>query len=209
MNYRINQNIFSSEDIFDQLLASLNSFCKLINDFAVIFFLSMKFIFAFMMLVIGALTLVKLRGIYKMERTGIKSEKKSESQLRKPRLVLGIIYIIMGIGILTGYFTSFLIWILEPIPDRFLFSFINFHGEFNPNALNRIVDINKAIYEYEKTIYYAVAVVSLVAIMNVVLSVWYLINDNNRDPKKKITCLLSGIVMGMLVGWTPCLPLLM
>lgn len=209
MNYRINQSFISPEDIFDQILAGLNSFCKLINDFAIIFFLNMKFIFAFMLLVIGALTLVKLRGIYKMERTRIKSENKSKSQLRKPRLVLGIIYIIMGIGILTGYFTSFLIWILETIPDKFLFSFINFHGEFNPNALNRIVDINKAIYEYEKTIYYAVAVVSLLAIMNVVLSVWYLINDNNLEPKKKITCLLSGIVMGMLVGWTPCLPLLL
>jgi len=45
--------------------------------------------------------------------------------------------------------------------------------------------------------------------MNVVLSVWYLINDNNRDPKKKITCLFGGIVIGMLVGWTPCLPLLL
>jgi len=109
MNYRINQNIFSPEDILDQFLASLNSFCKLINDFAVIFFFNVRFIFAFVLLVIGALTLVKLRGIYKMERTGIKSENKSESQLRKPRLVLGIIYIIMGIGVLTGYFTSFLI----------------------------------------------------------------------------------------------------
>ncbi len=67
MNYRINQNFISPEDILDQFLASLNSFCKLINDFAIIFFLNMKFIFAFILLVIGTLTLVKLRGIYKME----------------------------------------------------------------------------------------------------------------------------------------------
>ena len=76
MNYRINQNIISLEDIFDQILASLNSFCKLINDFAVIFFFNMKFIFAFILVTIGILTLIKLRGIYKMER---KKENKNES----------------------------------------------------------------------------------------------------------------------------------
>ena len=135
------------DNIFDEVLYDLENWCKIFNRFAVAFFLYMKFLFSFILISIGILTLFKLRGIYKIERTKLaKTEGEDGNMLKRPRLVLGSLYIMMGIGILFNFFTYFLIIVLDPLPDRFIFEFINFSGKLDPKALNRIQDLNAAKY---------------------------------------------------------------
>ena len=114
----------------------------------------------------------------------------------------------MGFGIIFNFFIYFLIIILDPLPDRLLFEFINFSFSIDPKALNRFQDINKAKYPHEKTIYYILAMMSYVALLDIFICV-YLIIINNNINKKTFEMLFVGITFGILAGWTTCLPLLL
>ena len=95
---------------------------------------------------------------------------------------------------------------LDPLPDRFIFSFINFHDDIDPLVMNRIMDINSAIYPHEQTIYYCVSLASFGAIIDIIISIWYLVNTVPFNPKFFFTLLIGGITTGMLAGFTTCLP---
>ena len=97
--------------------------------------------------------------------------------------------------------------ILDPLPDRFIFNFVEFAGVIDPFQLNRISDISLAIYDYEKTIYYGIALLSFVSVLNLMVGIWQLINKGGRDSKKSIIMLISGLGLGILSGFTTCLPL--
>lgn len=68
---------------------------------------------------------------------------------KKPRIIVGSVYIVIAFGILFNYLTYFLMWLLDPLPDRLIFNFINFAGIIDPLAMNRIMDISASIYPHE------------------------------------------------------------
>ena len=68
-------------------------------------------------------------------------------------------------------------------------------------------DISKAVYPYEKTIYYGIAILSFLALLTIVISLWQIINKEGAITKKSIVSLISGVVLGLLAGFTTCLPL--
>lgn len=196
--------------IFDpeQLLLYLNDWFILINNFLELVFIYLKYIFFGILLIMGILTLLSLRGRYFLERLRYNQEEKlADNPLTKPRIFLGSFYIVFAFGILFDWFTYFLIIVLDPLPDRFIFNYIEFAGIIDPFQLNRISDISLAIYDYEKTIYYCFAILSFVAVLNLTISVWQLINKGGKDTKKSIMTLISGLVLGNLSGFTTCLPL--
>ncbi|MFX1392918.1 MAG: hypothetical protein ACFFAH_05005 [Promethearchaeota archaeon] len=196
-------------NIAGEIIIGLEKWCMAFNNFAVIFFIYMKYIFVFILLSIGILTLLKFRGIYKTERLrGGKHDPKNENQLYKPRLMLGIFYIFMALGIAFNYLTYFLIRCLDPLPDRFIFDFINFSGRIDSKDLNRIEDINAAKYPHEKSIYYCIAMASFGAILDVVICIHSIVNNNGLNTKI-IKMLIGGVITGMMTGWTTCLPLLL
>ena len=196
-------------NVSDRFFGGLESWCIVFNNFAVVFFFYMKFIFVFILFMIGILTLAKFRGIYRSERLkGGEDTKDNKSGLHRPRLFLGAFYICMAFGILFNYLIYFLIFCLDPLPDRLLFDFVNFSRNIDPKAINRIEDINKAKYPHEKTIYYGVAMASFLAILDVILSIYTIVNNNGIN-KQTFTTLIGGVIMGILFGWTTCLPLLL
>ena len=191
-----------------QLIPDLNNWFIFINNFLEIVFFYLKYIFFGILLIMGILTLLSLRGRYFLERLRYNQEEKlAHNPLTKPRIILGSFYIVFAFGILFNWFTYFLIIILDPLPDRFLFTFNEFAGIVDPFQLNRISDISLTIYDYEKTIYYGVAILFFVAILNLMVSIWQLINKGGRDSKKSIIMLVSGLGLGILSGFTTCLPL--
>lgn len=186
---------------FDELFIEINSFIELVFGY-------MKYVFFGILLVIGILTLLSLRGKYFFERIRYsKEEKLADNPMTKPRLILGAFYIIFAFGILLDWFTYFMLAVLDPLPDRFIFNFISLSGIIDPFALNNISDISKAVYPYEITIYYGVAIVSFMALLTITISLWQIINKEGTITKKSITSLITGVVTGLLAGFTTCFPL--
>ncbi|MFX1469825.1 MAG: hypothetical protein ACFFB8_14305 [Promethearchaeota archaeon] len=200
----LNKNL---ENPFTDLFSGLESWCIAFNEFAVIFFGYMKYIIVFILLAIGISTLLRLRGQYFQERMkDYNKEIKDINKFRKPRLILGAIYIVFAFGILFNWFTLFLMFILDPLPDRLIFNFINFAGIIDPFTMNRIMDISASIYPHEQTIYYCVAFGSFVAIIDLVIAIWYLVNRVPFNPKMAITLLIGGVTAGILLGFKTCFP---
>ena len=186
---------------FDDLFIEINSFIELLFGY-------LKYVFFGTLLIIGILTLFSLRGKYFLERIRYSKEQKlSDNPMTKPRLVLGSLYIVFAFGILLDWFTYFLLVVFDPLPDRLIFNFISLSGIIDPFALNNISDISKSVYPYEKTIYYAVAIVSFMALLTIVISLWQIINKEGTITKKSIVSLITGVVIGLLAGFTTCLPL--
>ena len=161
----INKKELSFENVVDDIILGLESWCVAFNDFFLIFVQYIKFIFVFIILAIGILTLLRLRGIYLQPR--LKKVEKDEDTLTKSRLILGTLYISFAFGILFNYGTYFIIWILDPLPDRLIFNFID-----------------------------------------IVLSLWYLINNNRiiNNPRRTVEFLFAGVMGCILFGFTPFLP---
>lgn len=195
------------DDPFEDILKGLEAWCITFNEFAEIFFGYMKYLIVFILLGIGISTLSKFRGHYIQERMrNSELDNKEFNRLRKPRLILGVVYIVVAFGILFNYFTYFLMWVLEPLPDRLIFNFINFAGIIDPFTMNRIMDISASIYPHEQTIYYCVAMGSFIAIVDIIIAGWLLVNKVPFNPKKAFSLLIGGVTAGILLGFTTCLP---
>ena len=201
-SYELN---FSTNNILDDLIEGLENWCLVFNDFFLVFCKYLKYIFVFIILFIGILTLLRLRGSFRQSRLMVTDKK--EDSFTKIRLILGFSYIFLGIGILFNYLTYFLMWILEPLPDKLIYNFIDFNG-INPFNMNGIKDISMSQYPHEKTIYYCYAFGSLISFLDILSSVWYLIISNRliHNPNKALRALICGIFGCILFGFTTCLP---
>ena len=60
--------ILQVDNPLDDILGGLEAWCEAFNEFAELFFGYLKYIFAFMLIIIGISTLLKLRGYYIRER---------------------------------------------------------------------------------------------------------------------------------------------
>jgi len=202
---QIIKNVLSIDDVLNDILIGLENWCIAFNNFFLILCKYLKYIFVFIILTIGILTLLRLRGVYRQSR--LVSKDKQEAPFIKPRLILGCSYIVLGFGILFNYITYFLIWILDPLPDRIVYNFIMFSG-IDPYYLNGIMDISASQFPHEKTIYYCFSIGSLLALLQVLVSLWYLINNNRliHNPSKAIYILITGIGEGIFFGFNTSLP---
>lgn len=186
---------------FDGLFIEINSFIELVFGY-------LKYVFFGILLIIGILTLLSLRGKYTLERLRYDKEQKlADNPMTKPRIILGSFYIVFAFGILFDWFTYFLLAVLDPLPDRLFFNFISLSGIIDPFATNNISDVSKAVYPYEKTTYYGVAICSFLALLTITISLWQIINKEGTITKKSIISLITGIIAGLIAGFTTCLPL--
>ncbi len=191
-----------------EVFEGLEQWCALFNEFFLILVIYLKYIFVFLLITIGISTLMKYRGMYRIQRVkGFEAEDEKQDSLRNARLIVGWGYIFFGLGILFNFLTYFLIIVLDPLPDRFIFAFINFSDSIDPLIMNRIEDIEYAIYPHEKTIYYGVALGSLTALTNIIIVIYLFINNNKVSNPQDITrVLISFLTLGMMCGFTTCLP---
>ena len=86
----------ATEDILSEILVGLESWCIAFNELFIIFSKYLKYIFVFIILFIGILTLIRLRGVYRQSR--LMGTNKEEDSLTKTRLILGCLYIFLGFG---------------------------------------------------------------------------------------------------------------
>jgi hypothetical protein len=199
------------EDMLADILAGLEQWCTMFNIFSRYFFLYMKYIFFFILLLIAILTFAKFRGIYRISRTKFAFQADDTEGIKDgfkgPRLTMGIVYLILAFGILFNFVTYFMIIILDPLPDRLIFGFINFSGYIDPEIMNRIQDIELSIHPHEQSIYYGVAMASFGALLDVIISIYYLAVNTGKNYKKPLATLIAGVSICILTGFTTCLPL--
>lgn len=197
--------ILSAGSIIEDVINGLENWCVAFNEFFLIVCNYLKYVFVFIILSIGILTLLRLRGVYRQSR--LTGADKKEDSFTKIRLILGCSYIFLAVGILFNFLTYFLIWVLDPLPDRLIYNFIDFIG-IDPLYMNRIIDITVSQYPHEKTIYYCFSFISLISVLDVLLSFWYLINNNRliSNPSRAMYILITGIMGCILFGFTPYLP---
>ena len=202
-NYSVQSNY-----ILEDIINILENFCIAFNQYALIYFIIFKYLFVFLLIGCGILTLLKARKIYFRSRAfSSKKDENKTNSLTKPRLIVGTAYILIGFGILFNYFTYFLIWILDPLPDRLIYSFIDLI-EVDPYAINRITDISSAIYPHEKTIYYVFSMFSFGHTVHLVLSIWYL-QFEVKNPRKTILWMFSSVSGCILFGFTTFMPFML
>ncbi len=194
--------------LLTDIINFFENFCIEFNRYALIYFKIFKYIFVIVLIGCGVLTLLKLRGYYFKSRSFSSNKDVDKVDLlTKPRLIVGTVYIVIGSGILFNYLTYFLIWLLDPLPDRFIFSFINLI-DIDPYAINRITDIHSAIYPHEETIYIAFAMLSFGHTVHLTLSIWYLL-DKVKNPRKTIINLFIAVQGCILFGFTTFMPFML
>jgi hypothetical protein len=196
----------NSKDIFNDVLSGLEKWCETFNQFILTLFIFMKFIFVIVLFSLGFLTLFKLRRVYFDIRT--KYSESKEDPLKKERLIVGFTYIFMALGFLFNFLTIFLMWMLDPLPDRFIFNFINFNGNINPEYMNRIEDIESSKYPHEKTIYYCFALGSFYSFLHLLINLWLILHNRGvKKPEQAILNVIGGISGCLMFGFTTFMPL--
>jgi hypothetical protein len=113
----------------------------------------------------------------------------------------------MGSGIMFNYLLYFLILIFEPLPDQLLQKFII--DIFN----TYINDLNYQEYVlilFNNCLSNVFALASFIALLNLFMSIWYLLHNRSIDkPRKTLEWLTISIASGIIFGFSPCLPLLL
>ncbi len=192
--------VISSDVEFSDILNSTNDFFAILNEGILFFFFCLKYIFIFILLMVAILTLSKLRGIYLAER--LRNMDQSENQLKKPRLILGSILIFLAIGIAFNFFIYFLIWISIFLPPPLIFEIL---GMLKPDIYNtsRIKDYNECKYEFERFLFLIFALASFEAFIHLILTIWYLINNNRNtsNPRKVISNLIWSLGSSIIFGF--------
>ncbi|TFF86009.1 MAG: hypothetical protein EU518_00095 [Promethearchaeota archaeon] len=163
----------------------------------------MKYGLVLILIIIGILTLLRLRGIYLKKKIYNTTEMKNQDFLNQIRLILGFSYIFLGIGILFNYLIYFMMWILDPLPDRVAFFLINKIVEIQnslnldfltPDSLNLI----NLIFNF----------LSFLFFFELLLSVWYMLHSYKliNNPKVAFLGIISGLIGCILFGFTAFMP---
>ena len=174
-----------------------------LNEFFILFFQYMKYIFAFILIILGILTLLSLRKIYFNKKLVDKDV--NEDFLRKCRLIIGSAYIIMGSGILFNYLIYFLIIILNPLPDQFIQSFI-----INSIIQNLHFEEEYILTLFENCFSNFFAIGSFYALLTLLLMFWYFFSNKHlKNPQRTLYWLISSVASGIFFGFSTCLPYLL
>ena len=181
--------------------------CVVFNRFCETIFLYLKFIIIFIFLTVGILTILKYRGYwlglkFKEKKPKSEEDKKNLEKIKEPNVILGIVYIALAIGILFNYFIYFLIWLLEPLPDAFIFEFLNFYGLISDEYIGRISNLNNAKYPHERTIYYCIAYFSLGGFVDLILGIRNIVIYSNSNHKISFELIITGLIMCTFAGFT-------
>jgi len=195
-------------DLIIDVVQLFENICIAFNQYAQVYFIIFKYIFVIVLIGCGILTLLKARGIYFKSRVFSSAiEENKTDGITKLRLIVGTAYIVIASGILFNYLTYFLIWFLDPLPDRLIFSFISLI-DIDPYAINRITDIHLTIYPHEKTIYYTIAIFSFENTVHLTLSIWYFFFDV-KNPRKTVINLFIAIPGCIMFGFTTFMPFML
>jgi len=187
------------------IVGLLSNLVNAMNIFFLMYLKYSKYILVIILLFIGILTLLKLRGAYFHQRLKIIEDKfKEPNQIMKVRLILGCFYIVLASGILFNYLTYLLMWILEPLPDGFIFYITNLINFF---LIEPISGKSIIINEFP-IIYNFIALGSYNGMLHLTLTIWYFVDKSRPlvNPRKTLKNLGISLTVYLFCGFTTFLP---
>lgn len=174
--------------IFNQFFLEILS--NFYNLFLPVIFVSLKYSLGIILISIGVLFILYLRGFnFKRKVMGLDQK---NNYLRKTRLILGSMYIILGFGIIFDYLTYLLIWIFHPFKSLIL--------TIMENLIENFYFISELIHPF-------IALGSFLAILQYFLSLFYFVNNRTviNRPQKSAYVLICSVLEIVLFGFE-CLP---
>ncbi len=197
-------------DPIPDLLGNISGIFEWFNGIVSIFFSALKYVLFVLLIIMSVLTFLKFKKNYAIFKSNVATKNLPDGfVLKKKQLIGGIVYTLLAFGILFNFITYFLLFILEPIPDRFALELLNSAGVFNPWALDGVINISNFGSAIEMTVYYGFTVASLICFVEVLVSIWLIISENIIHIKKVFLHLFAWLFMGFLFGFTTFLPLLL
>ncbi len=179
-------------------------------------YINLKFLLAGILIIIGILDITKWRGWFRtirLKKTDLSEHEEEEmsKKLKEPNVILGLIYITFGIGILLNYTIYILMFILEPIPDQFLFAIID---AFNLNPeMAGFVDIDILPTSYlsedpiERFIFNIIGYVSYSGFILLVIGMRFIIITTNKSHITSYKMMIVGLITCIMTGFTTFMPL--
>lgn len=196
-----------------EILTLLEDYIIVCNQFFSTFFGYLKYILSIILILLGIFTLLRYRGIYRTQKKMELGEKREKipikEKLGKAYVIVGMAYIFLGFGIIFNFLTYILFWCLDPLPDQYIIYIVDFLDIFESEDIIRVFDLVKTKNPFEEFIFYIIALFSLLAFMQVAISIWFITRDGTPlgNPMVTYLSLIAGIIEGILVGFTTCLPL--
>jgi hypothetical protein len=133
-----------------------------------------------------------------------KEGNESRIDLKKRNIIISLIYLLLGFGFLFKFLCYALIYVLDPIPDGFLFYIFNIeHLNLQP------IEISSILYDYNdinSSLVNVLVLFSLISLIGILFSAWNLItNFFTGILKLSIRMLITGIIGCFLSGFTTSL----
>lgn len=170
--------------IFNQFfLERFSNFCNL---FLPLIFVSLKYSLGLILIFLGILFLLSLRGIY-FKRKAMELDR-NNSNLKRIKVILGSIYIIVGFGITFDYLIYLLIWIFHPFKSLILIILENLIEDFH--------SLSEIFHPF-------LALGSFIAILQCIFSLFYFINNRNviNKPHNSAYVLFCSVLEIVLFGF--------
>ncbi len=177
-------------DLYETILGQVRIFMN-------IFFISMKYILAFIFIILGVITLISLKTGENKQKFSSYQDLKSSDSMKKFKIISGYMLIVIGMGFLFNYFLIFLYLILPQ--DGLLGSFVI------QIALN--VDIGEISFKlmFIELISYVLGFLSLMTTIGIIFSIYMLLQPRKSDKAKHhLGLLISSLIIGILFGFSNC-----
>ena len=177
-------------DLYETILGQVRIFMN-------IFFFSMKYILAFIFIILGVISLISMKMGEIMQKFSSYQDFKSSTSMKKFKIVSGYMLIVIGVGFLLNYLLWFFYLILpqDGLLGRFVIQIVK-------NA--DIADLNFKMIFIE-LFGYILGFLSLITIIGIVISIYMLLQPKKSDrTKHHLSLLISSLIIGILFGFSNC-----
>ncbi len=173
-----------------------------------------------MLFLIGIFTIKRQRGAYKslkieeyQQKTSEDEEKILFKKQQEQPILLGMFYIFLAIGFLMGFLTRFITILAEEYPFLKTMFIVQIAKVLIPDnyvsdkTIGTLENYNDLTEEWQFTIYYLLAVVSLLGFIGIVMGLRFMVMYANKSHTTSFNMFAKGVLICVLFGYTTFFPL--
>lgn len=183
---------------FEILLNDFNSFMSM-------FFFFLKYILAGMLILLGSISLLRLKGMFSREKLRNPDVGKSYF-FKSSRFILGNIYLILGIGFIFNFMIYALILMFNIIPDMLVIPLLRTIKSIPQDFISDYFINNNLETPLEIFVNNIIGIVSFLIFLSIILSIWRIVISNDFKLSKYVIGLCIGIIAGCLFSFSRFLP---